>query len=631
MGAVAPDRAPEPRTVEAADEWRRTGVEAGCPTLPELLRRWEQVSPQGVALRAKRQGRWEELTYAAWARTVRRLAGGLLALGVRAGDRVAIQSENRPEWFHATLAAQELGAVPFGVYPTNPAAELAYQLADAGATVLVAEDQEQLDKAVEVLDDCPTVQAVLVLERRGTGPAIAADERIHHLDDVLALGDDVLATEPSAVEHARPDVDPDDVAVMIYTSGTTGPPKGALVTWRNITEAIRLQVEVFDVGPHDEVLSYLPLCHVAEQVMSLYSALGCGVRVNFAESIETVQADLRAVRPTLLFAVPRISEKLMSGMQDRVADATRLKRVAYRWGRGLSLWLVDRRLARQPSTPRWYERVLAALAWVLVDRSLRKHSGLCRVRVAISGGAPVAPEVLRFLLSLGVPVVEAFGMTESTGLAITNLPDDLELGSVGRPVPGVEVRLAEDGELLLRGRSVFAGYYQRPEATAETIDADGWLHTGDVAEWTQGGRLRLTDRKKDIIITAGGKNLAPSEIENRIKVSPYVKEAVVIGDGRRYITALLQIEHETVANWAQRQGIAFTTFRDLVERPEVVSLLSEVVDEANGDLARVEQVKRFRLLPRELDQDDDELTATQKVRRRVVADRYASLIEEMYH
>ena len=630
MGALAEGHAPAVASSAHADAWLETGREAGCPTLPQLLKRWERISPDGVALRVKRRGQWEELTYEKWAAVVRTVGAGLAALGVEAGDRVAIQSENRPEWFHACLAAQGLGAVPYGVYPTNPAVELAYQLQDAQASVLFAEDQEQLDKAIEVLDVCPSVRAVVVLERRGTGPTIEADDRLLHLDDLLALGTERLERDPGVWDEAHPDPEPDDLAVLIYTSGTTGPPKGAMLTWRNITEAIRLQVAVFDVGPRDEVLSYLPLCHVAEQVMSLYSALGCGVKVNFAESIETVQADLRAVRPTLLFAVPRISEKLLSGMQDRVEDATRLKRAAYRFGRSLSLWLVDRRLARRPTLPRSPERLLALVAWVLVDRSLRKHSGLSRVRVAISGGAPVAPEVLRFLLSLGVPVVEAFGMTESTGLALTDHADDLELGTVGRPVPGVEVRLADDGELLLRGRSVFAGYWHRPDVTEATIDADGWLHTGDVGTWTERGHLRLTDRKKDIIITAGGKNLAPSEIENRIKVSHYVKEALAIGDGRRYVTALIQIEHDTVANWAQRRGIAFTTFRDLVERPEVEQLIAGVVEDANRDLARVEQVKAFRLLPRELDQDDEELTATQKVRRRVVAERYAALIEEMY-
>jgi long-chain acyl-CoA synthetase len=628
---VSMTRAPRAAVAQTptGDAWRTTGWEPGVPTLPELLQRWEQIAADRVALRVKRQGRWEELTYAAWAVATRRLGAGLVRLGVVRGDRIAVLSENRPEWLTACLAAQGLGAVPFGIYPTNAAAELHHQLTDSAAKVLFAEDQEQLDKAVEVLDRCPDLVAVIVLERRGTLAVIEADDRIHHLDDVLASGDVLLAQDPEVWDRGT-SADPEDVAVLIYTSGTTGPPKGAMLTWRNVVAAIRLQAAVLEVGPKDEVLSYLPLCHVAEQVMSLYTPLGCGARVNFAESIETVQADLRAVRPTLLFAVPRINEKLLSSIQDRVADATPLKRAVYGWWSRVGGWLVDRRLGRHPTRYRWYEQVLRAVLWVVMTRSLRKHTGMSRVRVAISGGAPVAPAVLRFLLTLGVPVIEGYGMTEGAGTISLDDPEDLLLGSVGRPVPGVEVRVAGDGELLVRGDTVFAGYWGRPEATAETIDAEGWLHTGDVGEFTADGHLRLTDRKKDIIITAGGKNLSPSEIENRIKVSPYVKEAIVIGDGRRYVTALVQIEHDTVANWAQRQRIAFTTFRDLTERAEVLALIEAEVAAANRDLARVEQVKSFRLLPRALDQDDAELTATQKVRRSVVAERYGSLVEEMY-
>jgi long-chain acyl-CoA synthetase len=616
-------------SVPDADAWREARWEAGTPTLPQLLLRWEAIAPSKVALRVKRRGRWEEISYGVWADRTRRFGAGLAQLGVERGDRVAIQSENRPEWLYACLGAQGLGAVPFGVYPTNPAAELAHQLDDSAAKVLVAEDQEQLDKALEVIDDRATLIAVVVLEHRGTQFATANDERILHFDDVVALGDQRLAGDPRWWDEQTP-AEPHDLAALIYTSGTTGKPKGAMLSWRNVVGAIRLQAEELRVTPADEVLSYLPLCHVAEQVMSLYTPLGCGATVNFAESIETVQADLRAVRPTLLFAVPRINEKLLSTIEDRMAEATPVKRAAYRTARRVGDRLVDRRLGRHPTRYRWHERLLRAVLWVLVTRSLRKHTGMSRVRVAISGGAPVAPEVLRFLHTLGVPVIEAFGMTEATGTITLDQADDLQLGSVGRPVSGVEVRIADDGEILVRADTVFVGYWGQPEATAQTIDPDGWLHTGDIGAFTDDGHLRLTDRKKDIIITAGGKNLSPSEIENRLKVSPYIKEAIVIGDRRRYVTALIQIEHDTVANWAGREGIAFTTFRDLTDRDDVVALIGKAVDEANRDLARVEQVKAFRLLPRELDQDDDELTATQKVRRSVISERYAALIEGMY-
>ncbi len=629
MTATHAESATPPSPTDDPGSWRATGWETGTPSLPELLVRWEAHDPDAVALRVKRRGRWKQLTYAEWAATTRRFAAGLAALGVGHGDRVAIHSENRPEWVGACVGAQWLGAIPFGIYPTSPAPELLHQLEDAGAGVLVAEDQEQLDKAMEVIDTATTLHHVVVLERRGNTAVLDEDERIIHVDDVLELGDRRMEQQPERYEHPVV-AHPDDLAVLIYTSGTTGKPKGAMLTWRNVAAAIRLQAHVLEVSRSDEVLSYLPLCHVAEQVMSLYTPLGCGARVNFAESIDTVQADLRSVRPTLLFAVPRITEKLVASIQDRVTDATWLKRRTFAFVDRVGARLLDRRLARSPTTYRWYEQLVRAVLWILMNRSLRKHVGMTRVRAAISGGAPASPEVLRFLLRMGVPVIEGLGMTEATGTISLDDPADLQVGSVGRPVPGVEVRIADDGEILVRGDTVFAGYWQRPDATAETIDDDGWLHTGDIGRYEPDGHLRLTDRKKDIIITAGGKNLSPSEIENGIKASPYVKEAVVIGDRRRYVTALLQIERDTVANWAQREGVAFTTFRDLTMRPEVVTLLWQEVERANQNLARVEQVKDFRVLPRELDQDDDELTATQKVRRAVVADRYAELIEEMY-
>ncbi|MCZ7526670.1 MAG: AMP-binding protein [Acidimicrobiia bacterium] len=606
------------------------GLETGVPTLPQLLVRWERAAPGTVALREKTLGRWKEITYGEWARTTRMVGAGLAALGLQREDRLGILSENRPEWFHACLGAQGLGAIAFGVYPTNAAAELAYQVEDSGARVLVAEDQEQLDKAVEILDRCPSLEHVIVVERKGTvGPAYA-DPRIVHWDELLRRGEEALGADPQRWDRELDRAGPDDPAVIIYTSGTTGPPKGAVLTWRNIVAAIRIHACYFGVTPSDEVLSYLPLCHVAEQVMSLYDGLGCGVKVNFAESVDTVNEDLREVRPTLFFAVPRVSEKILANVEMKVADSSWFKRANYRVWRRVGEWLARRRLARRPHRLAWYEQPVYLLAWLFLFRSLQAHTGLSRVRIGLSAGAPIAPEVLFFFRAMGVPITEAYGQTECTGMATANDVDDFVLGTVGAPFPGVEVRLAEDGEILVRGDNVFAGYWCRPEATAETVDADGWLATGDVGEWVADGRLKITDRKKDIIITSGGKNLSPSEIENKLKVSPFVKEAVVIGDRRKFVSALIQIELDTVSDWAKRRGLLFTTYRDLAEKPEVHELIEGVVRAANDEMARVEQVKAFRILPRELDQDDGELTATQKVKRRIIAERYEDLIEEMY-
>lgn len=604
--------------------------ETGHPTLTQLLLRWEACAPDHVGMRHKELGRWREITYAEWAHTTRRVGAALHALGVRRGDRVGIHAENRPEWFHTSVGAQGLGAVVFGIYPTSPAAEVSYHLRDAGATVLIAEDQEQLDKALEVLDDCPTLEHVIVVDPAGTDGPGYDDPRLLRWDQLLADGDRALASDPDLWDREVACAEPDDVAVIIYTSGTTGPPKGAMLTWRNITWAIRCHAEVFDVSPADEVVSYLPLCHVAEQVMSLYDGLGRGVRINFAEAVETVQRDLAEVRPTLLFMVPRISEKMLADIEIRVRDASSVKRLSYRAWRAVGTWLANRRLARRPHRIAWYEQPVRWLSWLFLFRSIKKHTGLSRVRIGFSGGAPINPDVLAFFLAMDVPIIEAYGQTECTGMATTNQLDDMRLGTVGRPFPGVEVALATDGEILVRGDNVFAGYWQRPEATAETIDADGWLHTGDVGEWTDDGRLKITDRKKDIIITSGGKNLSPSEIENTLKASPYIREAMVEGDGRKYVTALIQVEYDTVSDYLQQQGVPFTTYRDLTEKPEVGALIEGEVERANERLARVEQVKAFRLLPRELDQDDNEVTATQKIKRQVVAERYKDLIEEMY-
>jgi long-chain acyl-CoA synthetase len=628
------DTAPAPSAVKdrpaaatPADEPR---WETGYPSLPQMLVELEATRPGRVGMRHKDLGRWKEITYGEWAQQTRIAGAGLASLGVQRGDRVAIQSENRPEWFYGCVGAQGLGAVVFGIYSTNPPAELQYQIQDGGARILIAEDQEQLDKAVQILDECPDLQYVVVLEEEGTrGPAYR-DPRIIHWRELMERGQSLLDADAETWDREISKAQPDDIAVIIYTSGTTGPPKGAMLAWRNIVWAIRTEASYFDISPSDEVLSYLPLCHVAEQIMSLYNGIGCGVLVNFAESVDTVQADLREVRPTVLFAVPRISEKLLATVEMRMADSTWFKRASYRFWNRIGKWLARRTLARRPHQVAWYEQPIRLLCWFFLFRSIKKHTGLSRVRLALSAGAPISPEVLFFFRAMDIPITEAYGQTESTGMGTANRVDDMALGTVGSPFPGVEVRLDEDGEILLRGENVFPGYWRKPDATRETISPEGWLHTGDIGEWTEDGRLKITDRKKDIIITSGGKNLSPSEIENRLKVSSFIKEAIVIGDRRKYISALLQIDFDTVADWAKRQNLPFTTYRDLTEKPEVIELCRQEVEKANRQLARVEEVKRFRLLPRELDQDDAEITATQKVRRAVISERYEDLIEGMY-
>jgi long-chain acyl-CoA synthetase len=428
---------------------------------------------------------------------------------------------------------------------------------------------------------------------------------------------------------------PDDMATLVYTSGTTGPPKGVMLTVANVDFAIRELVERGGFtgpppSPKDSVLSYLPLCHVAERVFSCWFGAGAGVCVHFAESIETVAGNLHEVQPTILFGVPRIWEKIAAGVQIRIASAGPLKRsVGGFWLRRAD-WIGDV-LAANGGRHTAASRLVHAVGYLVCYRALLDRVGLRKVRYAASGAAPIAPEVLRFFMGLGLPMHEVYGMTENSAVATANRPGRVKVGTVGEPHDRTEIRIDEvTGEILTRHDGTFAGYWHDPEASARVIDPDGWLHTGDVGEWVDGTHLRITDRMKDLIITAGGKNIAPSEIENALKASPYVKEAVVIGDGRKYLTALIGIEPDTVGHWAQRRRLPYSTYRDLSSKQEVIALVQGVVDEVNERFATVEQVKTFRLLPKLLEHEDGELTATQKVKRGAVASAYEELVESMY-
>ena len=606
----------------------------GTTTIVTRVRDRATRLPTAVAMREKDFGIWQEVTWARYWESVLDVGHALLSLGVAPGDRVAIHSENRREWLYADLGAVAVRGVTMGLYPTNPAPEVAYLLSDSGAKVLVAEDQEQVDKVLQVLDHLPALEHIVYLEPRGIRRHYD-EPRLLSWEDFLARGREHRAAHPGAVEQRMAQARPEDVMTLIYTSGTTGPPKGAMLTVGNVEFAITTLVHGggFCSPPpthRDLSLSYLPLCHVAERIFTTWFNAESGIQVNFAESIETVQANLREVQPTVLFGVPRIWEKILAGVDLRVANASPLKRAVYRVG----MWLADgiaSTLVRTGGRHTAGSRVRYAVGWVLLFRALRDRIGMRKVRYAASGAAPIAPEVLRFFMGLGVPMHEVYGMTENTAVATANRPGRIKLGTVGEPHPGIELRIDEHtGEILTRHPGVFAGYWNKPEATAAALDADGWLHTGDVGEWVDGTHVRITDRLKDIIITSGGKNIAPSEIENALKASPYIKEAVVFGDRRPYLTALVGIEPDTVGDWAQRRGIAYTTYRDLSEKPPVLELVQRIIDDVNARFAPVEQVKRFRMLPKELDHEDGELTATQKVKRAALGRMFADLVESMY-
>ncbi len=612
------------------------GADAGVRTLVTYIRDRALSTPDAVAMREKDLGIWQEITWAELWEAITDAANGLLALGVEVGDRVSIHSEDRPEWVVLDMATVAIRAITVGLYPTNPAAEVEYLLNDSGAVIHLAEDQEQADKVMETGDRLSSLRKIIHIEPRGFRET-RDDDRFIFWDDFLELGRAYRSEHPDALGDRMNGASSDDVITLVYTSGTTGPPKGAMITNANFAFGAEKVILApgrlpgdSKPGPRDQILTYLPLCHIAERIFSTWTLAVTGAVLNFAESIETVQENLREIQPTLFFAVPRIWEKLHAGIIIRGRDATFFKRLWLNVGMRLAAKVGELRVANGGThTP--VSRMLYVLGYVLVFRAMRERIGLRHCQWAGTGAAPIAPEVIQFFHGLGVNLYELYGMTENCAVATYSPVGNMKLGSVGVAYPGTEVKLdPETNEILTKHPAVFAGYWNKPDKTAETFTEDGFLKTGDVGEWIDGTHLKIVDRMKDIIITSGGKNISPSEIENSLKTSPYVKEAMVIGEQRKFISALIGIEMDTVGDWATRKGIPYTTYRDLTEKPEVLELIQRVVDETNAKFARAENVRKWRMIPKELDHEDGELTATQKLKRSSMAEMFEDLIEEMY-
>ena len=602
--------------------------------LPQQLLHWARARPAEVALRQKQHGVWAPVTWAQYAQRSRWFGLGLLQLGLQPGQKVAVLSENCQEWVFAQLGCSMVGGVTAGVYPTSPAHEVEYLLALCEAPIVVCEDQEQLDKVLEVRARLPQVHTLIVIDPRG----LRRYERtnLHEFADVVELGrkleldDGAAAAAALGGDTGGPALD--DIGLIVFTSGSTGRPKAAMMSWRGLNAAARGLNSVLGCRDGDRLVSYLPLCHMAEQMFSVHIPIAVGASVNFAESLRTVQEDLRELSPQVFFGVPRIWEKFHASIQTKLREAGGIRMALYQ--RAMTS------LEGLASKPRVAWTVLERARWALwysvVLRALLNFIGLRRCRAAVSAGAPIAPQILKFFRVLGVPIREAYGLTEASGATTMQSSDTSPVGTVGVPYPGTEVVLAEDGEILIRGDVVFRGYFKNDAATREAIDAQGWLHTGDVARWeeTPGGlaprELRIVDRKKDIMITAGGKNITPSEIENALRFSPYIKEAIVLADRRRFVAALIQIEFESTSKWAEEQGLTYTNFRSLVELDEVRTLVQREVDAINAKMPQVQQVRKFHLLAKELDHDDGEVTATMKVRRKSVNEKYATVIEALY-
>jgi long-chain acyl-CoA synthetase len=593
-------------------------------TLPQMLRERARTAPERLAIRQKDFGIWKPVSWGSYYQRACHFGLGLRALGLLEGGHVGVIAENRIEWVLAQMGAGLVGAVAVGVYSTSPTSEVAYVVAHADIEVMVCEDQEQAEKVLAALAQLPRLRKIVVMETKGLRSfAPEARQLIATFDEVeklgaasgnLALIDEVLACQTL-----------DDIGLMIYTSGSTGKPKGAMISYRNIRGVVPGIVERLRLTAETSHLSYLPLCHVAEQMLTTFAPIYIGSQVNFGESIRTVQEDLREVAPTMFLGVPRIWEKMHATISIKLQETGRLRRALFR-----QAYAACRGLAEKPRAA-WSikEKLTFGLSYWTVFRALQNFIGLRKARVALTGAAPIPPDVVRFFRVLGVPLVEVYGLTESTGMVTGHPIDQVIVGTVGTPTLGVEHRIGENGELLLRGDMVFAGYYKNPEATATSI-RDGWLYTGDVVR-EEGGQLKIVDRLKDIMITAGGKNLTPSEIENTMKGSPFIKECIIVAEGRKFVGALVQIDFEVMSQWAEARRIAFTHFRSLVEQPEVRALIDAEIAQGNTRLAQVSHIRKFHLLTKELDHDDGEVTATMKVRRSSIYKTYAAEIEALYH
>ncbi len=599
---------------------------AGDDTLPKLLVRNARLFGNRTALREKELGIWQPIGWQAYLDAVRELSLGLAALGLRRGDKVAIIGDNRPEWVMAELAAQAAGAASVGLYQDSNLSEVAYVIDDCDASVVVAEDQEQVDKVLDMADRLPKVRRVVYTDPRGLRSY--RHPLLLSFDAVREQGRALHASQPRRFEDSVRLGKADDLAIISYTSGTTGFPKGAMLSFRNLLCMALALHEVDEKREGDEFVSFLPLAWMGEQMVSLSSALAIGFTVNFPEEPETVMENIREIGPHVIFAPPRVWEGLASSVQVRIMDTTPFKRFLYERCMPVGERVADLRFAGKPVPLRW--RALHRLAHLLLFRALKDRLGLSRVRTASTGGAALGPDVFRFFHAMGVPLKQIYGQTEIAGISCIHRDDDIQFHTVGKPIPGTELRISERGEILSRSDSVFLGYYKNEAATAEALRG-GWLHSGDAGHLAEDGHLVVIDRLKDVMRLADGTQYSPQFIENRLKFSPYVKEAVVIGgQSRPYLSALLCIDMGIVGKWAERMKISYTTYTDLSSKPEVYDLLEREVSRVNETLPAAARLRKFVLLYKELDADDEELTRTRKVRRGVVEERYGDVIAAVY-
>lgn len=594
-------------------------------TVPRQFLQIARKNPKKVALRHKYLGIWRDITWSEYQEKVRHVGLGLYSLGVRPGDRVAVIGENRPEWLFCDIGTMGIGAVTVGIYTTSPANQCEYVTGHSEAKVFIAEDDEQLDKALMFREKTPELQKIIVIDTKGLKGF--SDPMVMTFDELLAKGKEINDNNPNMFDELANQIDPDDMALIIYTSGTTGPPKGAMLSHHNVTWTTWSIGEALPIYPDDELLSFLPLSHIAERMFTTFLPLRFGYTVSFTESPDTVMDNFREISPTVIFAVPRIWEKYYSGIRIRIANATWFKKISYGLAEKIGRQYAESLFRHRKVTPGL--RVMRFLANILVFYQLRERLGFERCRMAVSGAAPISPDVLKYFHGIGVPLRQVYGQTEGSGPTCIHQGDLIIPENVGPPLPGVEVKIAEDGEILVKGGNVFMGYYKNEEATRETL-IDGWLHSGDVGTIEENDFLKITDRKKDLIITAGGKNISPQNIENQLKFSPFINDAIIIGDKLKFLAALIVLDEENVVQYAQDNKIPFTTYESLTQSPEIVELIDEEVKKVNEGLAKVETVKKFTIVPKKLYEEDGEVTPTMKVKRKFINEHFKDLITAMY-
>ena len=606
--------------------------DAGLGTFPRLLLHHASVHGGRPATREKDLGIWQTWTWSQVAQEVRALACGLSELGFKRGDNLAVIGDNRPRLYWAMAAAQCLGGVAVPLYQDAVAAEMAFVLQDAEIKFAIVEDQEQVDKMLEIKDQCPTLAHVLYDDPRGLRHYIQSG--LQSLEELMAMGRIHDQNQREFIDGEINRGEPGDIAVMLYTSGTTGKPKGVCQTHASFINAAQSGCDFDHLGPDDSILSYLPMAWVGDHLFSYAQALVAGFTINCPESGDTVMTDLREIGPTYYFAPPRVFENLLTTVMIRMEDAGSIKRGMFHYFMDVARRCGAEILDGKPGVSA-LDRLRYRLGDLLVYGPLRNVLGMSRIRVAYTAGAAIGPDLFRFYRSIGVNLKQLYGSTETCAAVCLQPDGEIKFDSVGKPAPGVEVRIADNGEVLVRGKMLLKEYYKRPADTAEAIDSEGYFHTGDAGFFDEDGHLKIIDRAKDVGKTAGGAMFAPNFIENKLKFFSFIKEAVAFGHGREMVCAFINIDMGAVGNWAERRNISYSGYTDLAQKPEVYQLIRECIEKANAELALdpmlcASQVHRFLILHKELDPDDDELTRTRKVRRGFVAEKYAVLIEALY-